>query len=101
MKAGRRVRVFGSNKDQNGIAPDVVLASAVIDIPRMFLLVAREVKEKRFVPEVKRFGLAEGVISIVYNEQLRSEIPADVQQLVDDRQAEIVAGTFKVPRGNF
>ena len=31
--AGARVFAFGTNRDQNGMAPDVVLASATLDIP--------------------------------------------------------------------
>lgn len=97
----KRVYVFGSNMDQNGVAPDVILASAVIDIPRTFLMLAREVQGGRFIPEVKRFGLAEGVISLAYNEQLRSRIPVDVQKLVEEKQAEMVAGTLAVPARSF
>ena len=44
----RGVLAFGTNKNQNEIAPDVILASAVIDIPGAFLRVAQEVKDKRF-----------------------------------------------------
>jgi basic membrane lipoprotein Med (substrate-binding protein (PBP1-ABC) superfamily) len=38
------VLAFGSNADQAAMAPDVVLASAVLDIPRVFLDVARDVR---------------------------------------------------------
>ena len=33
----RTVWAFGANKNQNDVAPDVILASAVIDIPRAFV----------------------------------------------------------------
>jgi len=33
----RNVRCFGSNKNQNDLAPDVIVASAVLDVPSAFL----------------------------------------------------------------
>ena len=44
------VYVLGANADQAGLAPDHVLGSAVIDLPRAFLLVASEVKPGTFRP---------------------------------------------------
>ena len=43
--AGARVYAFGTNRDQNGMAPDVVLASATLDIPAAFVEVARRVRD--------------------------------------------------------
>lgn len=97
----RGIRVFGSNKNQNPVAPEVILASAVIDIPRGFLLVAREVKEGRFTPEVHRMTMADGIISLVYNPELKSAIPEEVLHRVEEKKQEIIAKEFKVPRGNF
>ena len=59
--AGQRdVYAFGSNRDQNEVAPTVVLASAVTSIPQAFLRIAREVKEGDFHPQMIEFGMAEG-----------------------------------------
>ncbi|MCA9771809.1 MAG: BMP family protein [Myxococcales bacterium] len=92
---------FGSNKNQNDVAPDVVLASAVLDIPAAFVAVAREVKEGRFAPRVHRLGMAEGIVSLVWNDRLKPKVPADVLEKVEAVRKEIVAGTFEVPRGDF
>ena len=43
--------IFGANADQSALAPERVLGSAVIDLPRAFLAVAREVKAGGFSPE--------------------------------------------------
>ncbi|HEV8268829.1 MAG TPA: BMP family protein, partial [Thermoanaerobaculia bacterium] len=43
----RGIYAFGTNKDQNALAPSVI-ASAVIDMPHAFVETARRVKEKRF-----------------------------------------------------
>ncbi len=56
------VYVFGANADQSSLAPERVPGSAVIDLPRAFLLVAEEVKAGTFVPKVEAFGLASGVV---------------------------------------
>ena len=56
------VYVFGANADQSALAPERVVGSAVIDLPRAFLLVAREVKAGTFEPRVESFGLASGVV---------------------------------------
>src|SRR5919106_401590 len=45
------VYVFGSNADQAHLAPERVVGSAVIDLPRAFLMVAREVKAGTFRPK--------------------------------------------------
>src|SRR5574338_441710 len=39
-KRGERVFAFGTNRNQNEMAPDVVLASATLDIPKAFVEVA-------------------------------------------------------------
>lgn len=70
------VYVFGANADQTEVAPNRVLGSAVIDLPRAFLGVAREVMEGRFSPRVQSFGLESGVIRYVSNPALDSLVPA-------------------------
>ncbi|NUQ22027.1 MAG: BMP family protein [Gemmatimonadaceae bacterium] len=88
------VYVFGSNSNQNGVAPDVVIGSVVIDLPHAFLTVAREVKEKRFVPRVIHLGTASQVVSYVPNPALDSLVPARVRAAVDSARARLIAGTL-------
>jgi basic membrane protein A len=70
------VYLFGANADQTDLAPQRVLGSAVIDLPRALLLVAREVEGGTFTPKVESFGLASGVVQYVPNPGLDSMIPA-------------------------
>ena len=70
------VYVFGANADQSSLAPARVLGSAVIDLPRALLLVAREVQGGTFMPKVESFGLASGVVQYVPNPALDSLVPA-------------------------
>ena len=66
---------FGANADQSSLAPERVIGSAVIDLPRAFLAVAREVQAGRFVARVESFGLASGVVRYVPNPALARSIP--------------------------
>lgn len=93
------VRVFGANSDQNGVAPEVVLGSVVIDLPHAFLLVAREVKAGTFQPRVISLGMKTDVVRLVLNPRLRSTIPASAIAAVDSVTKRLVAGTFTAPVG--
>jgi basic membrane lipoprotein Med (substrate-binding protein (PBP1-ABC) superfamily) len=97
----RGIFAFGANKNQNDVAPSVILASAVIDIPRAFVTVARQVKDGTFVAKIERLGMRDGVVSLVYNPALRDRVPAEAQARVDDAQREILAGTLAVPSAEF
>jgi basic membrane lipoprotein Med (substrate-binding protein (PBP1-ABC) superfamily) len=88
------VYIFGSNADQASLAPERVVGSAVIDLPRAFLLVAQEVKARKFVPKVETFGLASGVIRYVSNPRLDSLVPAGLQARVAAAADSIAAGTL-------
>lgn len=82
-----RAWIVGSNADQNDIAPDVTLGSVVIDIPRAFLLVGREVKADSFAPRVIRFGSASDVVRWVPNPSV-TVVPPAVHGTIDSlRQA--------------
>jgi len=99
--AGDVVYAFGTNRDQNGMAPDVVLASAVLDLPGAFVEVARRVKERRFRAEPMRLGMVQGIVSLVYNPALRERIPEEVVGELAVLEAEIRSGELIVPRGQF
>jgi basic membrane lipoprotein Med (substrate-binding protein (PBP1-ABC) superfamily) len=95
----RKVRCFGSNKNQNDLAPDVIVASAVLDVPSAFLHMAKLVRDKQFKPQVYMLGMNEGIVSLVWNDALKAQIaPATVAE-VERLEKDIRAGTLKVPRG--
>lgn len=83
--------IFGANADQSALVPDRVVASAVIDLPRALLAVAREVKEGRFTPKVESFGLASGVIRLELNPRARGAVADSVWGLVERARDSIVA----------
>ena len=88
--------VIGSNSNQNGVAPTVTLGSVVIDLPRALMAVAREVKDGRFVPRVISLGLHDDVVRLVINPQLRSQIPATLENRIDSIQRALLNGTLKL-----
>lgn len=95
----RKIYCFGSNKDQSDLAPDVVVASAVLDVPRAFVHVATLVRDGKFEPKIQYLGMEEGIVALVWNERLRPQMsPATIAE-VERVEKAIRAGTVKVPRG--
>jgi basic membrane protein A len=90
------ILAFGANSDQTTLAPDVILASSVLDVPRAFMLVAQSVKDGRFDGSPIVLGMKDQVVSVVYNPALKGKIPSDVQQKVQAAQADILAGKLKL-----
>jgi basic membrane protein A and related proteins len=97
----RKVRCFGSNKNQNDLAPDVILASAVLDMPSAFVYMARTVRDHRFQPHVYWLGMREGIVSLAWNAGLKATISPLTIVEVARLQKQIREGTFQVPRGKF
>jgi basic membrane protein A len=94
VKESPGVFAFGANADQSALAPARVIGSAVIDLPKAFLLVGREVKEDRFVPRVETFGLESGVIRFEFNPALAAVVPPELNARVIAARDSIVAGTL-------
>jgi len=97
----KRVMALGTNKNQNDIAPEVIVASGVIDIPTAFLQVAQEVQNHTFRSRIIRLGMKEGIIALVYNPSWQNRLPADVLARVAAAKQQIVAGTLTVPSVEF
>lgn len=82
VKESKGAYIFGANEDQTSLAPERTLGSAVIDLPRAFLEVAREVKAGGFVPKVESFGLKSGVVRYDPNPALEATMPAELSRRV-------------------
>jgi len=100
-RESKGVYVFGANADQNAVAPDVIIASVVIDLPHAFLLVARSVKDGTFKAKVIRLGEQEKVVELVLNPKLLNVIPAVALAAIDSARAGIAAGRIHPPRLEF
>ena len=90
----KKALVIGSNSNQNAVAPEITIASVVIDLPHAFLTVAREVKSGTFKPRVIKLGTESDVVTLVTNPSFRSRIPAPVLHAVDSVRAELAAHRF-------
>ena len=90
----KKALVVGSNSDQNGVAPEITIASVVINLPHAFLTVAREVRTHTFKPRVIKLGTESDVVTLVINPAFRSHIPATTLHTVDSVRTELVAGRF-------
>ena len=95
----RNVWVFGSNSDQNAVAPSVTLGSVVIDLPHAFLTVGRQVKDHTFRPGVIYLGTKSEVVRLVLNPVLGDRLPARVRADVEAARERIAAGTLEPPHG--
>jgi basic membrane protein A and related proteins len=97
-KESKGVHVIGSNSNQNNVAPDITIGSVVIDLPRAFLKVAREVKTGKFVPRVISLGLHDNVVRLVLNPRIIATIPRSIQTKVDSVHAALINGTLKLSK---
>jgi basic membrane lipoprotein Med (substrate-binding protein (PBP1-ABC) superfamily) len=88
----KKALVFGSNSDQNAVAPEITIASVVIDLPHAFLTVAREVKARTFKPRVIRLGSESQVVDLVINPAFQVRIPPAALAHVDSVRGELRAG---------
>lgn len=96
VKESPGVFAFGANLDQSALAPDRVLGSVVIDLPRAFLALAREVQSGNFTPKVETFGLSGGVLRYDPNPGLKDRVPAGLWARVNAARDSIIAGTLKI-----
>ena len=94
VKENPAVYVVGANADQSALAPGQVLGSAVLDLPRAFLLVGREVKAGTFVPRVEAFGLASGVVRFDWDPVVARRVPAALRARIAAAHDSIAAGTL-------
>ena len=97
----RKVRCFGSNKNQNDQAPDVIVASAVLDVPGAFVYMAKLVRDHKFKPQIYWLGRNEGIVSLVWNDALKPSIKPSTVEEVARLEQEIRSGKLVVPRGKF
>jgi basic membrane lipoprotein Med (substrate-binding protein (PBP1-ABC) superfamily) len=92
----RSVLAFGSNRDQAHVAPDVILASAVMDIPEAMVRLTKEVRAGTFTGRVYTFDLASGVVELVVNPELTSRISTETQAAVEAARLKLLNGQVEL-----
>jgi basic membrane lipoprotein Med (substrate-binding protein (PBP1-ABC) superfamily) len=87
------VYAFGANRNQNGVFPDVVIASAVTSIPDAFLKLAEKVKAGTFHGGMIELGMKDGMVHVVINPVLATRIPSAAMDRVRRIEHEFENGT--------
>lgn len=87
---------FGCNRDQAGKAPDVIVASAVAEIPKLMVELAKESRDGTFRGGARSFGLAEGDVRIAFNPALADRVPAAARAAMEAAAAAIARGELSV-----
>jgi basic membrane lipoprotein Med (substrate-binding protein (PBP1-ABC) superfamily) len=98
VASGRGAWAIGMNRDQNEVAPDVMLGSAVILIPEAFLEAARSWRAGELGGAPLYASSSDGVIDFVANPAALDRIPPALLRRVDEAREGIRAGTVAVPR---
>lgn len=101
VAGGDTVWALGMNRDQNHIAPEVTLGSAVIRIPEAFLETARRWQAGEIGGEAIYTGSPEGVVDFVPNPAVADRIPDELRAAIDEARVRIEAGDLEVPRVPF
>jgi basic membrane lipoprotein Med (substrate-binding protein (PBP1-ABC) superfamily) len=89
---------MGMNRDQNDVAPDVILGSAVIYIPQAFLELVRRWQAGEVGGEPVYVNLGDHIVDFVPNPTLQHLIPAELLARVDSARGAIARGELQVPR---
>lgn len=101
MAAGDTAWALGMNRDQNEVAPDVILGSAVIRIPDAFLSTARAVRAGALDGRPIYAGADQEVVDFVLNPDLSDRVPRELVEEIDRTRELIRAGRIEVPRVPF
>jgi basic membrane protein A len=88
---------IGVDADQSAEAPGRVLTSMIKGVNAAVYDAIARVENGTFRGGVYSFGLAEGGVGYVYDENNRALIPDAVRRRVEELKAEIIAGRIKVP----
>jgi basic membrane protein A len=101
VEAGDRVWALGMNSDQNEVAPEVILGSAVIRIPQSFLETARAWQAGELGGAPLYAGAKDDVVDFVLNPALLDQIPSELVRRMEEARARIRAAELEVPRVPF
>ena len=98
---GRSAWALGMNSDQNDVAPDVILGSAVIRIADGLVTTARMWQSGEVGGAPIYASSRQDVIDFVFNPELVEGLPPELVQRVAEARDMIREGTLAVPRIEF
>ena len=99
FEAARQTRKYaiGVDADQYSEAPGYIMTSMVKGVDAVTFDAIRRVREGTFRGGIYSYGLKEGGVGYIYDDNNRNLIPADVIARVEQLKAEIIAGRIRVP----
>jgi basic membrane lipoprotein Med (substrate-binding protein (PBP1-ABC) superfamily) len=92
---------IGANLNQNDNESGVIIGSATIVAKPAFLEVAKLVKEGKFDGTVIQLGMEKGAIDFVFNDKLKSQLPADAITKVEEVKKDILSGKLVIEKDKF
>ena len=99
---GEEVWAMGMNRNQNDVAPEVILGSAIIRIPEAFLQLAILWTEGKMPSgEAYYAGGQSGAADYVVNPGLAGKYPPELMAEIDSVRLGIINGLISVPRIGF
>lgn len=99
--AGDDVWAMGMNRDQNDVAPEVILGSAMLRIPEAFLEVARLWRAGELPVGAYYAGGSTGVVDYVVNPNLVDRYSPELLARLESIRLGIRSGIVDVPRIEF
>ncbi len=99
--AGDPTWAIGMNRDQNDIAPEVTLGSAVIRIEDAFVEITEAWRDSEIGGAAYYAGGESEVVDFVANPAVMDRIPADLLARIDSMRTAIRSGDFDPPRVPF
>lgn len=88
---------IGADVDQNSIAPDTVLTSALKGTTAATYLTVKDLSEGNFQGGNGIYGLKEGAIDIAPYHGFDSIVPAEIKKAVEEAKRKIISGDIVVP----
>ena len=101
VEAGGTAWALGMNRDQNDVAPEVILGSALIRIPEAFLETAEAWRSGTLGGRPLYAGSVDDVVDFLFNPGLVGRVPDSLRAAVDAARARIRAGELQVPRVDY
>ncbi|MCF7935065.1 MAG: BMP family protein [Synergistales bacterium] len=84
------VKFVGFASNQNGIAPETVVASVYFDFEEMYKWAVGKFMDGSLKPEVNEVGIAQGVVKVAYTDA----VPQKVRDTVSQAEKAIAGGTL-------
>ncbi len=88
--------ITGYVGDMSEVGPTTVLVNIYWDLVPMFTKMLQDTQNGTFNGPYYRFGVAEGAMTLKYNDAIKSKIPPDALKAADQALADIKAGKLKV-----